>query len=78
MKPVRVEQPPMRCGYSGPRTAMDEQNGPTIGATDLFEMNLVKTTIKLATTKRRLYRKQLFFLNECVRHFASISHKCGA
>jgi hypothetical protein len=38
----------------------------------------VKTTIKLAATKRRLYRKQLFFLNECVRHVASISHKCGA
>jgi hypothetical protein len=57
---------------------MNEQNGPAIGATDLFEINLVKTTIELAATKRRLYRKQLFFLNECVRHVTSISHKCGA
>jgi len=78
MKPVRVEQPPMRCGYSGPWATMDEQNGPAIGAADLFEINLVKTTIELAATKRRLYRKQLFFLDECVRHAVSISHKCGA
>ena len=57
---------------------MDEQNRPAIGAPDLFVINLVQTTIELAAAEGRLYRKQLFFLNECVRHGVSISHKCGA
>ena len=53
---------------------MDEQHRAPIGSPDLFIVNLVQTAIKLAAAKRRLDREQLFFLDECIRHEANISH----
>ena len=54
---------------------MNEQDRFAIGTSYLLEVNLMQSTIKLAATEGRLYRKQLFFLNERIRHSVSISHK---